>query len=109
MGYAEQSGMRAYSTDLKERLVRAVAEGQPMGEAARRCGVAVTSVKRAVVPERETGSLARKPIPGGPRRMGKDQEASLRARLEAARDATVWEHCAWWAEHHGHQVSEATR
>src|SRR5947209_2424876 len=56
--------MRAYSTDLKERLVRAVADGLPMREAARRFGVAVTTVKRAVVQERETGSLARTPIPG---------------------------------------------
>ena len=59
--------MHAYSTDLKERLVRAVAEGQPMREAARRFGVAVTTVKRAVVQQRETGSLERKPIPGRPR------------------------------------------
>jgi transposase-like protein len=56
--------MRAYSTDLKERLVRAVADGQPMREAARRYNVAVTTVKRAVVQQRETGSLERKPIPG---------------------------------------------
>jgi transposase-like protein len=48
MRYAEQTGMRAYSTDLKGRLVRAVADGQPMREAARRFGVAVTTVKRAV-------------------------------------------------------------
>ena len=108
MGYAEWSGMRAYSTDLKERLVRAVAEGQPMREAARRFGVAVTTVKRAVVQQRETGSLERKPIPGGPRRIGKDQEAVLRERLEAAPDATVLEHCAWWEEHQGQQLSEAT-
>jgi transposase len=100
--------MRAYSIDLKERLVRAVAEGQPMRVAARRFGVAVTTVKRAVVQQRETGSLERKPIPGCPRRIGKDQEASLRARLEAAPDATVLEHCAWWAEHHGQELSEAT-
>ena len=64
--------MRAYSTDLKERLVRVVADGQPMREAARRFNVAVNTVKRAVVQQRETGSLARKPIPGGPRRIGKD-------------------------------------
>jgi transposase len=100
--------MRAYSTDLKERLVRAVAQGQPMREAARRFGVAVTTVKRAVVQQRETGSLARKPIPGGPRTIGREQEAILRARLEAAPDATVLEHCAWWEEHHGQQLSEAT-
>ena len=100
--------MRAYSTDLKERLVRAVADGQPMREAARRFGVAVTTVKRAVVQQRETGSLARKPIPGCPRRIGAAQEVVLRARLEAVPDATVLEHCAWWAEHEGQQLSEAT-
>jgi transposase len=62
--------MHAYSTDLKERLVRAVDDGQPMREAARRFDVAVTTVKRAVVQARETGSLERQPIPGCPRRHG---------------------------------------
>lgn len=100
--------MRAYSTDLKERLVRAVADGQPMREAARRFGVAVTTVKRAVVQERETGSLARKPIPGRPRAIRGEQDAVLRARLEAAPDATVLEHCAWWVEHQGVELSEVT-
>src|SRR5690348_4482080 len=100
--------MRAYSTDLKERLVRAVAEGQPMREAARRFHVAVTTVKRAVVQQRETGSLERKPIPGCPRRIGPEQEGVLLERLKAAPDATVLEHSAWWEEHHGQQLSEAT-
>ena len=100
--------MRAYSTDLTERLVRAVADGQPMRVAARRFGVAVTTVKRAVVQARETGSLERKPIPGCPRRIRPEQEAALRARLEVAPDATVLEHCAWWAEQYGQQLSEAT-
>ena len=100
--------MRAYSTDLKERLVRAVADGQPLREAARRFNVAVTTVKRAVVQQRETGSLARKPIPGYPRRIGPEREAVLLERLEGASDATVLEHCAWWAEHQGQQLSEAT-
>src|SRR5215467_11163102 len=108
MNCAETSGMRAYSTDLKERLVRAVAEGQPMREAARRFNVCVNTVKRAVVQDRETGSLERKPIPGYPRRIGPEQEVVLRARLEAAPDATVLEHCAWWAEQSGQQLSEAT-
>jgi transposase len=100
--------MRAYSTDLKERLVRAVADGLPMREAARRFGVAVTTVKRAVVQERETGSLTRKPIPGRPRELTGEQEVILRARLEAAPDATVQEHCAWWAQHQGRLLSMAT-
>ena len=100
--------MRAYSTDLKERLVRAVADGLPMREAARRFHVAVNTVKRAVVQQRETGSLERKPIPGYPRRIGPEREAVLRERLEAAPDATVLEHCAWWAEHQGQQLGEVT-
>lgn len=100
--------MHAYSTDLKERLVRAVAEGQPMREAARRFGVAVTTVKRAVVQQRETGSLERKPIPGRPRTISGEQEAVLRARLQAAPDATVLEHCAWWAERTSQELSEVT-
>src|SRR5690348_2388772 len=100
--------MRAYSTDLKERLVRAVANGLPMREAARRFGVAVTTVKRAVVQQRETGSLVRRPIPGGPRKISREQDAILLARLEAEPDATVLEQCAWWTEHQGQSVSEAT-
>jgi transposase len=100
--------MRAYSTDLRERIVRVVAEGRPMREAARRFGVSVSAVKRYVVRQEETGTLERSPIPGGPRKIGREQDAILLARLEAEPDATVLEHCAWWAEHQGQQLSEAT-
>ena len=100
--------MRAYSTDLRERIVRVVADGRPMREAARRFGVSVSAVKRYVVQQQQTGSLARKPSPGCPRQIRPEQEAILRARLEAEPDATVLEHCAWWAEHQGQQLSEAT-
>lgn len=110
MECAAQTDMRAYSTstDLKERLVRAVANGQPMREVARRFEVAVTTVKRAMVQQRTTGSLARKPIPGRPRAVSREQEPLLLARLQAAPDATVLEHCAWWAEQYDQQLSEAT-
>ena len=108
MDDAGTPGRRAYATDLKERLVRAVAAGQPRREAARRFGVAVNTLKRAVVQERATGSLERTPIAGYPRRSGPELEAALRARLEAAPAATVLEPSAWWAEHSGQQLSEAT-
>jgi transposase len=79
-----------------------------MREAAGRFGVSVSAVKRYVVRQQETGALERKPIPGGPRKISPEQEAILRARLEEAPDATVLEHCAWWAEHQGQPLSEAT-
>jgi hypothetical protein len=41
-----RSGMRAYSLDLRERIVRAVDSGQSQRAAARRLGVGVSSVKR---------------------------------------------------------------
>jgi transposase len=114
-----RTGMHASSTDLKERVVRAVANGQPMREAARRCGVAVTTVKRAVVRQRETGALARKPLPGGPaarrpggpaarRPGGPELETRLRTRLEAAPEAPVVEHGAGWAEQLGQALRAAT-
>jgi transposase len=105
---AEQAFMRAYSTDLRERIVRAVAAGRPVREAARLFGVSASAVKRYVAQQRETGSLERSPIPGCPRQIGQDQEAILRARLEEAPDATVLEQCAWWAEHQGQVLSETT-
>jgi transposase len=97
--------MRAYSSDLRERIVRAVAEGQPMREAARRFGVCVTTVKRLVVLHHHTGAFSPRPIPGRARTLNED---ILRQRMEAAPDATVLEHCAWWAQTQGQQVHETT-
>jgi transposase len=100
--------MRAYAIDLRERMVQAVANGRPQREAARMFGVGVNTVKRSMLRQQQTGSLARRPIPGGPRRIGQEQEAVLPARLEAAPEAPLAEHGAWWAEQHGQSVSVAT-
>jgi transposase len=100
--------MRAYSTDLRERIVRAVGSGRPQREAARLFGVGITTVKRYVVRHQQTGSLERQPIAGGVRRIGQDREAILLARLEDAPDATLAEHCAWWAAHQSQRISVAT-
>src|SRR5262249_55032216 len=97
MTCAERSGLRASAADRKERVVRAVADGQPLRAAARRVHVGVHRVQRALVQERATGALERNPIPGCPRRLGPEQEAGLRARREAAREAPVVEPGAWWA------------
>ena len=100
--------MRAYSTDLRERIVRAVASGRTQREAARLFGVAPITVYRYVRQQEHTGSLTPKPIPGGARRIGPGQEAALRARLEAAPEATLAEDCAWWEQTQGTPVSVAT-
>jgi transposase len=100
--------MRAYSSDLRERIVRAVDQGRSQREAARLFGVGVSSVKRYLQQRARTGRLDRRPIPGGPRRIGGEQEAVLRARVEAAPEATLAEHCAWWEAQQGQRVSGPT-
>ena len=98
----------ALSHDLRERIVRAVAQGQPIQTTARRFGVCVNTVKHSLQLQRETGSLKHRPIPGGVRQIPPDQEPVLRARLEEAPDATLAEHCQWWAEQTGQTVSYTT-
>ena len=100
--------MRAYSSDLRERIVRAVDQGRSQREAARLFGVGVSSVKRYLQQRARTGRLDRRPIPGGPRRIGPEQEAALRARVEAAPEATLAEPCAWWETQQGQRVSDPT-
>ena len=100
--------MRAYSIDLRERIVDAVASGQPLTTTARRFAVSVKTVQRLVRQQHETGTLAPRPIPGLPRRIGPAEDVQIQERLEAVPDATVLENCAWWAEISGQQVSEPT-
>ena len=100
--------MRAYSSDLRERIVRAVDQGRSQREAARQFGVGVSSVKRYLQQRARTGTLARRPIPGGPRRIGSEQEAVLQARVAAAPEATLAEHCAWWEAQQRQRVSGPT-
>jgi hypothetical protein len=65
-------------------------------------------VKRSLQHRQRRGSLQRRPIPGGVRRIGRDQETVLWARREAEPEGTLAEPCAWWEQTHGQRVSIAT-
>ena len=98
----------ALAQDLRERIVRAVAEGQPIQTPARRFGVCVNTVTHFLPLQQKTGALDHRPMPGGQRRIPPDQEPMLPARREAAPDATMPEQCQWWAEQTGQTVSSVT-
>ena len=100
--------MRAYSLDLRERIVQAVDQGRSQREAARIFGVGVSSVKRYLQQRARTGQLTRRPIPGGPRKISRDQEALLRARVRATPAATLAELAAWWLAQQGQRLSVPT-
>jgi transposase len=100
--------MKAYSTDLRERVVRAVEEGRPREEIVQLFGISRATVKRYAKQYRETGDLAPKTIPGRPAIKGASLRSDLWSQLEANRDATLEEHCHIWETSHGQRVSAAT-
>jgi transposase len=101
--------MRAYSLDLRERIVAAVDGGMTHPQAAVVFGVSVRTVERYLARRRTTGGLAvtvqrHGPVPRKKSRL----HAWLPARLDAAADATLAEHAAAFAAAEGIEVSLAT-
>ena len=100
---------RAYSLDLRERVVAAVVGGQSCRSAARAFGVSVASVVKWLQRYRTTGSAAAKPM-GGKRpyalegernwvlaRIGEVPDLTLRAMTaELAARGIVVSHYAVW-------------
>ena len=101
--------MRAYSMDLRERVVAAVDRGMTQEQAAVTFGVSVNTVARYLARRRTTGSLAPTGQRHGPAPEKRTRlQAWLPARLEQAADATLAEHAAAFTEHTGVVVSAAT-
>jgi transposase len=100
--------MRAYSIDLRERIVRSVQAGRSQSETARVFGIGLSTVKRYLQQQRERGTLDPKPIPGAARHIGPEQEEALRAQFQAHSDVTLEQHCALWEQDHHQGVSVAT-
>ena len=85
--------MKAYSMDLRERVVAACDEGvDTREEIAERFGVSVSWMRDLLRRRRETGSIAPRPHGGG-RAPAFDEEAAARLReaVKADDDATLVE------------------
>ncbi len=100
--------MRAYSKDLRERVVAAVERGMVRQEVVAVFGVSLASLKRWLATKRLGGDLQAKAPPGRPRTIGPEQETALRAQLAAQPDATFAEHARLWNEQQGAAVSQWT-
>jgi transposase len=100
--------MRAYSRDLRERILAAVDAGEPHHRIATRFQVSRSTVTRLVRLRRATGDLAPRPRPGQPARLGAALDAGLPPQLRAHPDATLVEHCAIWEQATGGEVSPST-
>ena len=100
--------MKAYSQDVRQRVLRAVDAGASQAEVARTFAVSQSTIKRYLKARRETGSVEPKSIPGRPAVKGMVLRAHLLAQLEAHPDVRREEHCRLFAASHGITVSPAS-
>jgi transposase len=100
--------MKAYSVDLREKVLRAVDQGYPREEIIKLLGVSRATIKRYLKQRRETGSIAPKAIPGrAPKKLGLLQ-AELAAQLQAHDDLRLEDQCRLWEQTHSMPVSTST-
>lgn len=86
--------MKAYSVDLRERVVASVESGEcNIPAAARRYKVSEPSIERWLARKRTSGTCAPLPYAGGPTRKLASAEAVIRAAVKAQPDATLQELC----------------
>ncbi len=99
---------RAYSVDLRERVLRAQAAGLSAPEIERTLGISRRTLARWRQRIADGGSLVPGQSPGRSRKIPVAQWAALRVHVAAQPDATLVEHCARWEADHGVRVSSAT-
>ncbi len=100
--------MKAYSVDLRQKIVEAVSTGTPKAQVARAFGVGLSTVKRyAGRAERGEGLTPRKP-PGKQRKVDGTAERLLERDLEERPSATLPERRELLVRVAGVEVSDST-
>jgi transposase len=100
--------MRAYSLDLRSKIVEAIKRVVPKAEAARTFGVGISSVKRYVKMAEESLSLAPKKAPGKRKKLGEQGMRLLEEDLESRPAAKLKERVEFLFWVLAVRVSEAT-
>ena len=100
--------MKAYSQDLRQRVLDAVDAGTPRGEIVRQFQVSLATLKRLLQQRRAEGHVQPKPIPGPSFSIPPEQHAALLAQLQAQPDATLEQHCQGWQQTQQVTVSTST-
>ena len=101
--------MKAYSVDLRERVLAAVDAGTSHAGIVRMLRVSLATIGRYVRLRREGHSLEGKRHPGMRPLIGEPERAALAAQLAAVgTDASLEEHCELWHVQQGVRVSVQT-
>ncbi|MDQ5812903.1 MAG: helix-turn-helix domain-containing protein [Actinomycetota bacterium] len=81
--------MRAYSEDLRKKIVAAIERGMSKAQAARLFDVSLSSVKRYSRTARQGGSLEPRKSPGRPRKADEKAQVLLEKDVEERPSATI--------------------
>jgi transposase len=101
--------MKAYSEDLRRKVVEAVQQrGMGKSEAARTFGMSLSSVKRYLGKARQGESLSPRKHPGPPPKMDERAKRLLEADVENRPAVTLRERCRFLEGVAGVSVSEST-
>ncbi len=101
--------MKAYSLDLRTRVLAAIQRGMPRTEIIQTFQISRSSLKRWYTQYQMTGDLAPARPTGGPnRRIGPDDESTVRQYVQTTPDATLADHAAHWNAEHTTTVSVST-
>src|SRR3712207_3669450 len=90
--------MRAYSEDLRKKIVTAIERGMPKAQAARLFDVSLSSVKRYSRMASQGGSLKPRKSTGRPRKAGEKARALLKRNVQKrpgppiSKRRRFWEH-----------------
>ena len=100
--------MKAYSEDLRAKILQGVVRGMPKSEAARAFGVSRASVKRYAAARREGRPLAPKKQPGSKPKLDGRARKLLEADVEDRPAITLKDRRRFLGEMVGVSVSEST-
>lgn len=100
--------MSGYSLDLRKRVIALREKGEKQARIAELLGVSISTVKRYLVRQKQTGSVAAS-VQEQLKPMLQDVDLKvIEQQLEAHSDATIALHIVWFAERTGRQVSYST-
>jgi len=100
--------MKAYSLDLRTRVLAAIEGGMSRADAVRTFQVSLGSIKRWLRRRLTSGSLAPKPRTGKTASISAAQLPTLRFQLEQFPDASLAEHARLWNADHATSLSQWT-
>jgi transposase len=100
--------MKAYSEDLRKKILQAVDRGMPKSEAAKTFGVSRSSIKRYAAARREGMPLTPKKHPGSKPKLDERARKILEADVEERPATTLKDRCRFLEQMVGVSVSEST-